>query len=91
MKAGPFGHVHHIEVIVKLTIEAPEHHEAVADEDTGVPPPRFRQGVSDFQLAPGHGIDIELVYVIDIAVISTTQDDEATAIHSSGVPPSGRR
>ena len=42
-----FGHVHHVEIVVELTIEATEHDETLTHEDAGVTPPWLWQGVAN--------------------------------------------
>lgn len=47
-----FGHVHHVEIVVELSVEASEHDEALAHEDARVSPTRFWEGVTHLQLCP---------------------------------------
>ena len=82
-------HVHDVDVVEELSIEATEHHQAVAHEDAGVPSSGAWDLVTDFDLAPVIADDIVAVDVADVAVVPASQNKELILIHySSCMSPS---
>lgn len=84
--------VKNVEVVEEAAIESSEHHQALAENDTRVPPPWLWYRVSQFDLSPLHSLDIELVDITDVLFISSSENDQLCFIKNRGsVPPSWAR
>ena len=68
-------HVHDVDVVEELSIEATEHYQAVAHEDAGVPSSGAWDLVADFDLAPVIADDIVAVDVADVAVVPASKNE----------------
>jgi hypothetical protein len=76
------GHIHDVNVVVKLSIEAAKHYQAAAHKDAGVPSSGIWDLMADFNLVPGISNDIKAVNITDITVISATQNKELILVHN---------